>query len=50
MEKLNIVVVPFGSRYDDDYLEFKRFRIIKNPAFSQAGFGGLVIGTSAQEL
>lgn len=50
MEKFNIVVLPFGSRYDDDYMEFKRFRIIKDPGFSQAGFGGLVVGTGAQEL
>lgn len=50
MQKFDLVILPFGSRYDDDYLEFKRYRIIKNPDFSKAGFGGLVVGTDAEEL
>lgn len=50
MEKFGMVVVNFGSRYDDDYLEMKRCRIIKDPAFSQAGFGGLVLSDTAVEL
>jgi len=50
MERFKLVIVNFGSRYDDDYLQFKRYRILKNPDFSQAGFGGLVVGTGVQEL
>lgn len=50
MAREKIVVIPFGSRYDNDYEEFKRYRIIKNPGFTKAGFGGLVVGTGAEEL
>ena len=50
MQREKIVIIPFGSRYDDDYEEFKRYRIIKNPGFAKAGFGGLVVGTGAEEL
>jgi len=50
MERFKLVVLPFGSRYDDDFLEFKRYRIIKNPGFSQAGFGGVVVDSGAEEV